>query len=88
MDEGGNFQSNNFLQIGSSSCSEGQLSDMMPDVAMASANLSLAQLSLSSNGSMARVRARPAELELDLGDGAVASFRRSRTTIIPPHPFI
>lgn len=61
---------------------------MMPDVAMATANMSLAQLSLTSNGSLSRVRARPAELELDLGDGAVASFRRSRTTIVPPHQFI
>lgn len=61
---------------------------MMPDVAMATANMSPAQFSVSSIGSLARLRARTAELELDLGDGAVASFRRSRTTLVPPHQFI
>ncbi|KAJ8882600.1 hypothetical protein PR048_014411 [Dryococelus australis] len=45
-----------WLQLESSSCSDGHLSDIMPDVAMATA--SFGQLQLQEQ-----------ELELDLGDG-------------------
>lgn len=45
-----------------SACSDGVLSDMMPDIAMATASMSLSEFDHASSG-------LTGDLELDLGDG-------------------
>uniref|UniRef100_A0A8D9ACE9 BTB/POZ domain-containing protein 7 n=1 Tax=Cacopsylla melanoneura TaxID=428564 RepID=A0A8D9ACE9_9HEMI len=72
----------------SSSCSDGHLSEILPDVAMAT---SINQISSSLNQvSVNQAEMLPPELELDLGNGTVPPFRRSNhaTFYPPPHRFI
>lgn len=72
----------------SSSCSDGHLSEILPDVAMAT---SINQISSSLNQvSVNQEELLPPELELDLGNGTVPPFRRSNHTTFypPPHRFI
>lgn len=72
----------------SSSCSDGHLSEILPDVAMAT---SINQISSSLNQvSVNQAEMLPPELELDLGNGTVPPFRRSNHTTFypPPHRFI
>lgn len=55
------------LELETSSCSDGHLSDIMPDVAMATA--SLGQLQLGGGGNGGNI-VPPESLQLDLGDGS------------------
>ncbi|XP_023288554.1 BTB/POZ domain-containing protein 7 isoform X2 [Orussus abietinus] len=61
------------------SCSDGHLSDIMPDVAMATASFGALQV------------AEPQELELDLGDGTSHLLQHAQTmarTVGPHHPLL